>query len=87
MASFSRKRVVVHTVGREGEFITAFQGVSNFDLYDLRHLIEQNPRWMDGPVGRKSRSCRNVENLLPTLLHADIQKQVYYEVLPLEAAM
>ena len=73
------------TVGREGEFITAFRGVSNFDLYDLRHLIERIPDGWKDRLAVKAALADTVKTFCRRYC-MQIFRSKYYEVLPFEAA-
>ena len=73
------------TVGKEGEFITAFRGVSNFDLYDLRHLIERIPDGWTDRLAVKAALADTVKTFCRRYC-MQIFKSKYYEVLPFEAA-
>ena len=73
------------TVGREGEFITAFRGVSNFDLYDLRHLIERIPDGWTDRLAVKAALADTVKTFCRRYC-MQIFRSKYYEVLPFEAA-
>lgn len=72
------------TIGREGEFVTAFREVSDFDLYDLRHLIEQIP---DGWSNRLSAKAALADTLKTFCRRycMGVFRSRYYEVLPLES--
>lgn len=72
-------------VGKESEFITAVREVSNFGLYDLRHLIEEIPdEWTERLAVRAA-----LADTLKTFCRRycmQIFRNQYYEVLPLKAA-
>ena len=72
------------SVGREGEFITAFRGVANFDLYSLRHLIEQIPDEWKGRLTVQSALADTLKTFCRRYCMQMFRSQ-YYEVLPLEA--
>ena len=73
------------TVGREAEFITAFQEVSNFDLYHLRHFIAQIPDGWKIRLAVKSALADTLKTFCRRYC-MQIFRSRHYEVLPLNAA-
>jgi hypothetical protein len=72
-------------VGKEAEFVTAFANVANFDLHDLRNLLEQLPESWKRRLAVRSALAQTLMAFCRRFCMA-ITMSRYYDILPLKAA-
>ncbi len=72
-------------VGKEAEFISAIANVTDFDLYNLRTLLEQLPENWRNRLAIKSALARTLKAFCRRFC-MEITKSRYYEALPLKTA-
>lgn len=72
-------------VGREAEFVKAFDGIAEFDLYSLRSLLDVFPLDWKRRLGIKT-SLATVLKSFCRRFCMEIKRSRYYEVMPFEKA-
>lgn len=83
--AFFREAIKRVPVGREAEFVKAFEDIAEFDLYSLRILIEVFPPEWNGRLGIQASLATILKTFCRRFCMA-IKRSRYYEVMPLEKA-
>lgn len=73
------------SIGAEAEFISTLAGVMDFDIYHLRHFLEQIPESWKNRLAVKSALAQTLKAFCRRFCMA-ITKSRYYEMLPLKTA-
>lgn len=72
-------------VGKEAEFVAAFAGVTDFDLYHLRYFLENVPEGWRNRLAVKSALAQTLKVFCQRFCMG-ITNSRYYEMLPIKAA-
>ena len=72
-------------VGKEAEFIRVFSEATEFDLYDVKHFLEQIPEEWKPRMAVRSSLGKALKKLCG-LYCMEINKNLYYETFPLQLA-
>lgn len=83
--AFFREAIKRVPIGREAEFVEAFDGIAQFDLYSLRIFLEAFPPEWKGRLGIRASLASMLKSFCRRFCMA-IKRSRYYEVMPLEKA-
>lgn len=83
--TFFREAIKRVPVGREAEFVKAFDDIAEFDLYSLRMLLEAFPLEWKGRLGIRASLATMLKSFCRRFYMA-IKRSRYYAVMPLEKA-
>lgn len=72
-------------VGKEAEFIAAIADITDFDLYHLRHLLEQIPKNWKSRLAVKPALAQTLKTFCRRFCMG-ISRSRYYEIFPFKAA-
>lgn len=83
--AFFREAIKRVPIGREAEFVKAFNDIAEFDLYSLRILLEAFPPEWKGRLSIRAAFATTLKSFCRRFCMA-IKRSRYYEVMPLEKA-
>lgn len=83
--AYFREAIKRVPIGREAEFVKAFDGIAQFDLYSLRIFLEAFPPEWKGRLGIRTSLATMLKSFCRRFCMV-IKRSRYYEVMPLEKA-